>query len=318
MKAQDLKCISLFAEIEDKLLERLAMVVTEQTLKDGELIFSEGDTGDAICCIAKGMVRVDKRIDKEKETMRTLGILGPGECFGEIAFFDQQVRSAFTTAYGETTIYRLSRDSLQNLFRENAVSANRFLLAVIKTFTERFRILNASVVVYHEIGRAIGAANSLQDLLEVVLRQLRLATGSSYGMILLKQEFSNRFDVKCAQCISLSEEHFEKLIQGGGLCRVLTTELRGLLIHDLENDEQAKKIERIGFETPSMIWAPFVVQDELLGIIALGDSAIGRFSLNDLNLCEGVSLQTAQAIREFRRREEENQRQKLSQQYIKF
>ena len=318
MKAQDLKCIALFAGIEDTLLERLAGVVTEETLKDGELIFSEGDTGDAICCIAKGMVRVDKRIDSEKETMRTLGILGPGECFGEMAFFDQQVRSAFATSYGETTIYRLSTDSLQNLLCDNAASANRFLLAVIKTFTERIRILNSSVVVYHEIGRAIGSAGTLQDLLEVVLRQLRSATSSSYGMILLKQEFSNRFDVKCTQGISLAEEHLGKLIQGDGLCRILSAERKGLLIHDLEKDEQTRKTERIGFETPSMIWAPFVVQEDLLGIIVLGDSSIGRFSLNDLNLCEGVSLQTAQAIREFRRRAEDDQRQKLSQQYIKF
>lgn len=76
------------------------------TYANGEVIFSEGDRGDAMYVIQFGQVRIVKRTPTTEIVLATLG---PGEIFGEMALLDQQERSASAVAVGEARVLTVDR-----------------------------------------------------------------------------------------------------------------------------------------------------------------------------------------------------------------
>ena len=67
--------------------------------EEGETVFNEGDAGDSLFMIIAGQVEVLKRFGEEQ---RVVGMLGPGEYFGEMALLGRDPRSA--TARAMTTL----------------------------------------------------------------------------------------------------------------------------------------------------------------------------------------------------------------------
>ena len=83
-----------------------------QRYSDGDLILKQGAIGDEMFVIESGTVRVFRTIG-DAETL--LGVLRPGEIFGELALFDYKPRSASARAVGETVVRVVSRDEFSAL-----------------------------------------------------------------------------------------------------------------------------------------------------------------------------------------------------------
>jgi CRP-like cAMP-binding protein len=90
---------------------------TEQTFPAGSVIFREGDAGHALFVVAKGKVRISRRIPGAGE--EALAILEPGAIFGEMAIFDpsSEGRSADAFAHEECTLLALDREILETMQR---------------------------------------------------------------------------------------------------------------------------------------------------------------------------------------------------------
>ncbi len=82
----------------------------------GELIFAQGDDAEHIYFIRSGTVTV---FLGKFENQEELGTLGPGEYFGEMAFFGKNKRSASVTAGTETEVLGLDKKSFFDLLRED-------------------------------------------------------------------------------------------------------------------------------------------------------------------------------------------------------
>src|SRR5687767_14007358 len=67
----------------------------------GEVIFSAGDEGNGFYVVESGEVRISAVVGNNE--LRTLGVIGPGELFGEMAIVDDEPRSATATAESDTT-----------------------------------------------------------------------------------------------------------------------------------------------------------------------------------------------------------------------
>ena len=65
-----------------------------------------------------------------------------------------------------------------------------------RTSSERIRRLSAQLVVYDEVGKAIGESRDLQTLLDVILQQLSSATRADWGLFLLRSQFSERLELR--------------------------------------------------------------------------------------------------------------------------
>ena len=76
-------------------------------------LFREGDPGDALCVVARGRVRISRRISGGEEAF---AILKAGEMFGEMALLDPgSGRSADAVAHEDAVVLELSRERFEAL-----------------------------------------------------------------------------------------------------------------------------------------------------------------------------------------------------------
>lgn len=318
MNAAALKSITALKTMDAAALGRLAEVLEEREFAAGQAVFAEGEPGDAMYFIASGAVRIEKRTGTSAGAHKTLAILEAGDYFGEMALFDHQPRSASAVAAGATTAFRLSTAAFETLHGSAGQAGLSVLFAMIRTAGERIRRLNAQVVVYDEIGKAIGESKTLEQLLDVVLRQLCQATLADWGLVVLRSQFSERIEVRGTVNLELTASQKDAIGAGDGFLSPALGENQGRLVHNLESDELFSKRARMGFETASLLVMPVSVEGQALGLIALGAREVGEFDLNDLNLARGVARQAAQAILNARHREEDQARARHGRQFVRF
>jgi CRP-like cAMP-binding protein len=120
--------IPLFAEADDRFLERLAGEFMERTYAAGETIAEEGEAGRTFVVIERGEVTVTVR-------GREVGRLGPGGSFGEMALIDKSARSATVTAETEVHGYQLPVWS----FRPFVESHPEMAWALLEALAQRVR-----------------------------------------------------------------------------------------------------------------------------------------------------------------------------------
>ena len=133
--------------------------------------------------IVKGCIRIEKRAQATGAVHKTLAVLEAGDYFGEMALLDQKPRSASAVAAGDARILRLSKAAFDEMQGKGSVAGMSVLFAMIRTSSERIRRLSAQVVVYDEVGKAIGESRDLQTLLDVILQQLSTATFADWGLL---------------------------------------------------------------------------------------------------------------------------------------
>lgn len=99
-----LEATPLFAGLPAAALEQLIDHLGLVELEVGDILFQQGDPGDALYVVAEGAVAVIS----EGPPRRQLSTLGPGAFFGEIALVTEQPRSA--TVVAETPCHLLAID----------------------------------------------------------------------------------------------------------------------------------------------------------------------------------------------------------------
>jgi Cyclic nucleotide-binding domain len=87
--------------------EQLMASATERRFRHGQTIFRRGDPGSSLLAVLEGQVRIGVCSESGKEI--TLGIVGQGELFGEIAVIDGAGRTADATAIGACRLLVLDR-----------------------------------------------------------------------------------------------------------------------------------------------------------------------------------------------------------------
>lgn len=105
--------LRLLLTVDRSLLSRL---MVEQHYERGEVLFWEGERGDAMYLIRAGRVVVLKG---NPESPTVLGYRGPGEIIGEMALLESQARSATNIALSPVRLLRIDRDGFRELIRAN-------------------------------------------------------------------------------------------------------------------------------------------------------------------------------------------------------
>jgi HEAT repeat protein len=100
----------------------------------GEIVFEQGDEGDAFYVVAQGSIKISRGRTE-------LATLGPREGFGEMAILDRETRSATATAGEPATLIKLDRDSFDRVVEQNPVVAR----GIYRVLTERLRNTLAQV-----------------------------------------------------------------------------------------------------------------------------------------------------------------------------
>jgi CRP/FNR family transcriptional regulator, cyclic AMP receptor protein len=318
MNPEELKRIAVLGEMDSDALARLATALEEKAYADAQTVFAEGDPGDSMYFIVQGCIRIEKRAQAASAAHKTLAVLEAGDYFGEMALLDQKPRSASAVAAGEVRILRLSKAAFDEMQGKGSIAGMSVLFAMIRTSSERIRRLSAEVVVYDEVGKAIGESRDLQALLDVIVQQLSSATAADWGLLLLRSQFSDRLELRHEANLTLSAAQREAISNGQGFLGPVLQNPQDQLVASFNEQEPFKSCARLGFETASLLLAPISLEGQLLGLIVLGGGERDQFDLNALNLARGVARQAAQAILNARHREEEQARSRHSRQFVRF
>jgi len=108
--------VPLFKGAPERALEIAASAVRKRVFEPGTTIFQEGDKGEALYIMAKGLVKLSK-VDLGGHE-KTLAILQPPEFFGEMALLGQTTRSATVTTLNEVHCFLLFNDDFRRLMSD--------------------------------------------------------------------------------------------------------------------------------------------------------------------------------------------------------
>jgi len=128
-----LQKVSLFRDVEQDELERIAQMLVEKHVPKDAHIVTQSEPGDALFVIAKGRVKVVIYGDNGREVILTL--LKAGEFFGEMSLLDHLPRSANVIASEDSTVLVLKRDQ----FVDHVTKSPRTALNVMAELSRRLR-----------------------------------------------------------------------------------------------------------------------------------------------------------------------------------
>ncbi|WP_228201480.1 Crp/Fnr family transcriptional regulator [Flaviflexus ciconiae] len=158
METSIIASVPLFAGLSEEDQARLTELMSEETLRRGESLFHEGDSGDNLFIIVDGKIKLGHASDDGRENL--IAILGPREIIGELSLFDLGKRSTSATAVAPTTLLSLSHEDLMGFIDTNPDMAKHMLRQLAQRL-RRTNELMADLVFADVPGRV---AKALLDL----------------------------------------------------------------------------------------------------------------------------------------------------------
>ncbi len=139
----------------------LATLSQEKKLEPGEMIFREGDPGDAMYIVLEGRVMISKFITGAGE--EALAFLERGDYFGEMALIDNDVRSADAKAdEGGAVVLRMPREIIEGILDINKVSSLRLLRLLCALVAKRLREVDDKIIGWHILAAGGGTLPSAE------------------------------------------------------------------------------------------------------------------------------------------------------------
>lgn len=129
-----LRGMAFFGAFADPQLWEVVAIGTWEKVVAGAVVVREGEQGDFFCVLLQGEVRVTKN-------RKLLSVLGPGECFGEMAYLSTSghERSATVTAARDSLIVRVK---VAELGKASAGCRHQFDRAFMGILIERLNLAN--------------------------------------------------------------------------------------------------------------------------------------------------------------------------------
>ena len=126
-------------------MKLLATFSTEERIREGSLIFREGEKGDKLFIVLDGRVRISKFIPGVGE--EALTVLDRGDFFGEMALIDEKPRSADAKSHeGDTTVLSIDRATLNEILSMDPHASLQFLNLLCRMISRRLREINDKIV----------------------------------------------------------------------------------------------------------------------------------------------------------------------------
>lgn len=128
-----LRSVSLFSELQDTDLRKIANLLSKRTFKRNYTILIEEDTGSTMFIILKGSVKITRISEDGREVI--LSILNEGDFFGEMSILDDAPRSANAVTLENSQLLVIHRkDFFQMLNDYPQITIN-----LLKEFAHRLR-----------------------------------------------------------------------------------------------------------------------------------------------------------------------------------
>ena len=208
----------LFSGVYDDSAAVLEDSMAASSLARGDVLFNEGDSGSQLYVVIEGKIKLGRTSADGRENL--LAILGPGQMFGELSFFDPGPRSATATAVTDVELKSLGHDALSPVLATHPDVA----LALLNQLAGRLRRTNEVVgdLVFSDVPGRVAKA-----LLDLAGRFGRKADDGVHVNHDLTQE-------ELAQLVGASRETVNKALADFASRGWMRLEPRSVVILDLE------------------------------------------------------------------------------------
>lgn len=114
--SESIRNIPFFSGIAREDLARITGKLEEEKYSSGQVIVRQGDNGEALYVVESGAVEVV--LENGAVAADSLAMLSAHDCFGEMALFTGQKRSATVRAFVDSTVLKLSKENWEDLLRK--------------------------------------------------------------------------------------------------------------------------------------------------------------------------------------------------------
>jgi CRP/FNR family transcriptional regulator, cyclic AMP receptor protein len=115
-------------------LERVAQVAVPRRFAAHQVIFREGDASDTCYVVESGHARAVREHGDGRSI--ALAHFGPGDIFGELAMFDDELRSATIEAIEDITAIAILGSDMRRLLREHADITYKLVISLGRRLRE--------------------------------------------------------------------------------------------------------------------------------------------------------------------------------------
>lgn len=152
MKVPDLlRTMDIFENLPAEDLDSIARLLRERHLAEGEVLFRQGDPGDAMFIVTGGTIRLWSADPAGGES--TLARLSDGQFFGEMALLTGAPRASTASAETESRVLVLQRDDFDQVLASNAP----IMREMLKVVSQRTVQTNQQLLAEHPgSGAAVG------------------------------------------------------------------------------------------------------------------------------------------------------------------
>jgi CRP/FNR family transcriptional regulator len=125
-----LEAVPAFRELGREELEAVAAVAMPRRFPAGEIVFRERDDSDTCYIVRSGHARALREHTGGRQL--TLATFGPGDIFGELAMFDDELRSATVEALDDLEVLAILGGDMRRLMHEHAAIAVKLAVALVR------------------------------------------------------------------------------------------------------------------------------------------------------------------------------------------
>jgi CRP-like cAMP-binding protein len=126
--------VPIFSTLEVEDLQRIAQLAVPRGYQAGQIVFREGDASDTCYVVHSGRMRAVHQHGDGR--IITLATFGPGEIFGELALFEDELRSATVEALEQTSVVAVLGPDMRRLMTEHPQIAVRLVVALGRRLRE--------------------------------------------------------------------------------------------------------------------------------------------------------------------------------------
>jgi signal transduction histidine kinase len=131
----------LFEGIDSDVLEKIRPELDILHFDRGDVVFQEGEAGDALYLVGEGSVRISRRDAKGQQ--QVLAYMHPGNFFGELSMLNHAPHSAMATAAEPTTLGAVKEETFQHILE---LAPSRLHLNFLRSVSEHLRSVNSHFI----------------------------------------------------------------------------------------------------------------------------------------------------------------------------
>ena len=129
----------LFADLDDADLKAITNSSLQRRLRRGDVLFSEGDSPEALYVVESGRIAIVNRNFLGRESV--VALMEAGDLFGEMGLFDERGRSAAARALEGSVVTEVPYGPVRSLYE----TAPTLLWRVVGMLTNRLRNMDQAL-----------------------------------------------------------------------------------------------------------------------------------------------------------------------------